>query len=76
MDQLRRIKAAPVSLILMGDTDSIGIFQEWKSNTSACPVPANPLTRGNLAGEIAYSEYLLRPLQSGESLKEKFLVVL
>ena len=76
MDHLRRIKANPVSLILMGDMNSIGIFQEWTGNTSACPVPANPLTRGNLAGEITYSEYLLRPLQSGESLKDKVLVVL
>ncbi len=75
-DQLRRMNANPVSLILMGDSGSVGVFQEWKNNTSVCPVPAKPVSRGKFAGEITYLEYLLHPLRAGDSLDGKLLVVL
>ena len=75
-DQLQRLKASrPISLLLMG-TNTIGIYQEWTGNTVTYPVSLAPVSRGDLAGETTYSEFLLRPLQSGDSLKDQFLVVL
>ena len=75
MDNLRRIKSRPISLLLI-NSDAIGIYQEWDGGTTNYPVSMAPVSRGRIAGETTYSEFLLRPLQKTESLKDKFLIVL
>lgn len=74
-DKKRRIKASPISLFLI-NADTVGIYQEWTGGTVNYSVSMEPVSRGEIAGEAPYSEYLLRPLRSGESLKDRFLIVL
>ena len=74
-DKNRRIKASPISLLLINSA-TMGIYQEWTGGTADFPVTMEPISRGEIAGEASYSEYLLRPLRNGESLKNRFLIVL
>ena len=75
MDNLRRIKSTPISLLLI-NSDTIGIYQEWDGRTANHPVSPVPVSRGRIAGEATYAEFLLQPLQKKERLKNKFLIVL